>query len=442
MWSVASDTFEKRLKFYIEALTFSLFSFPKINNMQKLDISFVRSLFPALSSQWVFFDNAGGTQTAKQVGNRINDYLYNTNVQLGASYEISQLAGERVYLAQQQWAEAINATDVSELVFGSSTTVLLQNLSRSMVQQFKSGDEVIVTNSDHEANIGPWMDMKRFGIVVKIWKVNPDTYSLELDDLGKLMTERTRLVAFTHVSNIFGTINSVKEITKFVHNHGALVCVDGVAYAPHRVIDVTNWDVDFYVFSLYKVYGPHYSILYGKKKYLQELDGINHFFIGKDEVPYKLQPGNVNFELTYGSGGILSYFDEIYNQHFNDNGLTLFSRLKSVFEMISLYEEELVKPLLRFLNNKKGVSIIGEKTAERNTRVPTISFIVENRKSSEIPLLVDPHNFGIRWGDFYARRLIDDLNLSEKDGVVRISMVHYNSMEEVEHLISILDGIL
>ena len=442
MYLVASDKNVKRLKFYIVDLTFSLFSLPKIYSMQKLDINFVRSQFPALSSPWVFFDNAGGTQTAKQVGNRIVDYLYNTNVQLGASYEISQLAGERVTLAQQQWAEAINADDVSEVVFGSSTTALLQNLSRSLVQQFKPGDEVIVTNTDHEANVGPWVSMEQFGIVVKFWKVNPDTFSLELDDLAELMTERTRLVAFTHVSNILGTINPVKEITKFIHSKGALVCVDGVAYAPHRIIDVTNWDVDFYVFSLYKVYGPHYSLLYGKKKYLQELDGINHFFIGKDEIPYKLQPGNVNYELTYGSGGILTYFDEIYNQHFDDTSLAIFPRLKSVFELISLHEEELAKPLMQFLNNKKGVSIIGEKTADKDVRVPTISFIVDNRKSSEIPLLVDPHKFGIRWGDFYARRLIDDLNLSEKDGVVRISMVHYNTTEEVEQLITILDGIL
>ena len=410
--------------------------------MRKLYTDFIRSNFPGLANDWVFFDNAGGTQVARQAVENINDYLFNTNVQLGASYEVSQKADDRVKESQKKWAEAINASDLCEVVFGSSTTALLQNLSRSLVQQFKPGDEVIVTNTDHEANIGPWVSMEQFGIVVKFWMVNPETYTLELDDLAKLMTERTKLVAFTHVSNILGTINPVKEITNFIHNKGALVCVDGVAYAPHRLIDVTEWDVDFYVFSLYKVYGPHYSLLFGKKKYLQELAGINHFFIGKEEVPYKLQPGNVNYELTYGSAGILDYFDAIYNQHFSSNSIPLFSRLKSVFEMISLYEEELAKPLIQFLNNKNGVNIIGEKTADKNIRVPTISFTVENRKSSEIPLLVDPYKIGIRWGDFYARRLIDDLNLSEKDGVVRVSMVHYNTLEEVEHLIAILDGIL
>ncbi|MBC8321838.1 MAG: cysteine desulfurase-like protein [Bacteroidetes bacterium] len=410
--------------------------------MNELNTTFIREQFPALRGSWTFFDNAGGTQVVKQVGERINNYLFNTNVQLGASYEISQFSGERVLEARQMWTDTINASNNYEIVFGSSTTALLQNLSRSLVQSFKPGDEVIVTNLDHEANIGPWVSMKKFGIVVKTWKINPDTYSLDLDDLAKLITDRTRLVAFTHVSNITGTINDVKEITKFVHDNGALVCVDGVAYAPHRLIDVKKWDVDFYVFSMYKVYGPHYSLLYGKKKHLNKLAGINHFFIGKDEVPYKLQPGNVNFELSYGSKGIIEYFDAVYSYYFEDNGLPLFSRLGKVFELISSHEEKLAEPLLHFLNSKKGIKIIGEKTADKNIRVPTISFNVENRKSSEIPILVDPHKIGIRWGDFYARRLIDAMKLSDNDGVVRISMVHYNTLEEVDRLIKVLDSIL
>jgi len=410
--------------------------------MKKLDPYFIRNNFPALSKGWVFFDNAGGTQTVWHVGDRIQDYLFSTNVQLGASYEISQRSGERVNEAQQTWAKAINANAPSEIVFGSSTTALLQNLSRSLVQQLKPGDEVIVTNCDHEANIGPWFSMESFGIVVKTWKINPETFALELDDLAKLMTDKTRLVAFTHVSNILGTINPVKEITRFVHKHGAMVCVDGVAYVPHRLVDVVKWDVDFYVFSLYKVYGPHYSLLYGKQQHLKELPGINHFFIGNEEVPYKLQPGNVNYELSWGSTGIIEYFESIYSQYFENNNLPLFSRLEKVFDLVSSLEEELAEPLLQFLDNKNGVKIIGERSADKNLRVPTISFFVENRKSSEIPVLVDPFKIAIRWGDFYARRLIVDMGLFENDGIVRVSMVHYNTWEEVDKLIKVLDSVL
>jgi cysteine desulfurase family protein (TIGR01976 family) len=421
---------------------FSLFSFNNFLIMSKLNISFVRTHFPALATGWVFFDNAGGTQVAKQVGNKIQDYLYNTNVQLGASYEVSENSGERVNFAQQTWAEAIHAKNQKEVVLGSSTTALLQNLSRSLVQTFKPGDEVIVTNCDHEANIGPWIHMEKSGIVVKTWKLNPQTYSLDLDDLEKLMTKKTRLVAFTHVSNILGTINPVKEITRFIHDRGAMVCVDGVAYAPHRQVDVSDWDVDFYVFSLYKVYGPHYAMLYVKQKYLEKLPGINHFFIGNSEGAYKLQPGNVNYELSYGCTGITDYFDDVYKHHFEDKKLPLFQRMTRVFELIATHEEELARPIIEFLKNKVGVKIIGDKTADKNVRVPTISFVVKNRKSSEIPLLIDPHKIAIRWGDFYARRLIVDLGLFDQDGIVRISMVHYNTVEEVEQLITVLDKIL
>ncbi len=410
--------------------------------MKSLDTDFVRSNFPALASDWTFFDNAGGTQVAKQVGSRINDYLFKTNVQLGASYEISELSGNKVAEAQANWANAINAKHINEVVFGSSTTALLQNLSRSLVQTFNPGDEVIITNTDHEANIGPWIDMEKHGIIVKIWKVNNETFRLELDDLEKLMNSRTKLVAFTHVSNILGTINPVKEITKFIHDRGALSCVDGVAFAPHRFIDVKDWDVDFYVFSLYKVYGPHYSLLYGKEHILETLPSINHFFIDIDDTPYKLQPGNVNYELTVGCNGIVDYFTDTYNHHFNKSSNTIFEEFSQVFDLISNHEEELAKPMIDFLLSKQNIKIIGEKSYKKEVRVPTISFTVNNVKSSEIPPLIDTHKIGIRWGDFYARRLIDDLGLSNNDGIIRVSMVHYNTTDEVNSLIKILDEVI
>ena len=407
-----------------------------------LNLNSIREQFPGLVGDWVFLDNAGGTQVAKHVVDNINDYLFNTNVQLGASYSISQQSGSRVDQSQQRWTQAINAKHTEEVIFGSSTTALLQNLSKSLVQTFKPGDEVIVTNCDHEANIGPWVNMVRSGIVVKIWSINPDSYKLELDDLDSLMTDKTKLVAFTHVSNILGTINPVQEITKFIHERGSMVCVDGVAYAPHRLIDVQLWDVDFYVFSMYKVYGPHYSLLYGKREILSELPGINHYFIGKNEVPYKLQPGNVNYELTYGCAGVLDYFDDIYTKHFDDASLPLHSKLNKVFDLIAQYEEELSTLLINFLTQKHGIRIIGKNLPDSSERVPTVSFIVKDSKSSEIPLMVDNYKVGIRWGDFYARRLIDDLGLSDNDGVIRISAVHYNTIAEIEYTIEVLDSIL
>lgn len=406
----------------------------------ELNLSLIRSYFPALAGDWIYMDNAGGSQTVKFVGERLQDYLYNTNVQLGASYDISQKAGERVLEARKVWAEMINAEDHREVVFGPSTTQLLQNLSKSMVQLFKPGDEVIVTDCDHEANIGPWINMEKMGISVKFWKINKETLELHLDDLEKLMTSRTRLVAFTHVSNILGTINPVKEITSFVHQHNAMVCVDGVAYAPHRLVDVKDLDADFYAFSFYKVYGPHYSLLYVRKKHLDVLPAINHYFITRDDVPYKLQPGNVNFELTYSLLGIYDYLYELARKmgFDHENGG---SRLRNLFDHLADHEQHLSGKLLEYLNNKNNIRIIGKTTADPHIRVPTISFIVEGKTSSEITQITDKQSIGIRFGDFYARRLIDALGLGPQDGVVRVSMVHYNTPEEVERLIDVLEGI-
>lgn len=387
-------------------------------------------------------DNAGGTQAVRQVGERIQDYLYNSNVQLGASYATSQIAGERVAAAQKAMAQFVNADEAEEIILGSSTTQLLHNLSKSLVQSFKPGDEVIVTNCDHEANIGPWLNMEMHGIRIKTWKINPETLLLDLKDLENLMTEKTRLVAFTHTSNILGTINPVKEITSFIHDQGALVCVDGVAFAPHRLVDVKDLDVDFYVFSMYKVYGPHYSLLYGKNEILAELPSINHFFITQQETPYKFQPGNVNYELSYGLLGVVDYLDSVYDFHAGTNATDFREKLGFIFDLFAIHEETIVAPLIDFLKSKTNVRIIGEETADKNIRVPTLSFIVDNMKSSTIPSLVDEHQIAIRYGDFYARRLIDELDLAKQDGVVRVSLVHYNNIEEVDKLINIFEQLL
>lgn len=409
--------------------------------MTKIDMPFIRQQFPALSGDWSLFDNAGGSQVVQQVSYRLIDYLYTTNVQLGASYEASVIAGDRIKEAQQKMAEYINAKSPEEIILGSSTTMLLQNLSRSMEDTLLPGDEVIITDSDHEANVGPWINLAKKGITVKTWKINQQNFRFELKELEKLLSPKTKLVAFPYASNILGTINPVKEITKFVHDRGAKVCVDAVAYAPHRQIDVADLNVDYLVFSFYKVYGPHYSLLYGKKALLEELPSINHFFIGADEIPYKLQPGNVNYELSYSLLGVTDYLEAVYNHHW-DEELKFVSKMKLVFDLFAEQEEKLASLLLDFLKTKKNVKIIGETTSSKKIRVPTVSFIVEGVNSNTIPVQVDKHKIAIRYGDFYARRLIESLGLLEQDGVIRVSMVHYNTVEEVNALIKVLDQIL
>jgi len=407
-----------------------------------LNLDFVRGQFPALDGDWTFFDNAGGSQTLGSVISRIREYLTTSDVQLGASYAVSELAGQRVDESRRAMATYINCAADSEVVMGPSTSMNIRVLSICLGETLAPGDEIIVTNCDHEANIGAWRDLEKKGMTIKTWRINTDSWALDLEDLAKLITDKTRLVALTHASNILGGINPIKDIARFVHDRGAMICVDAVAYAPHRRIDVQDLDVDFYALSFYKTYGPHYAMLYGKQEHLLRMPGINHFFIGPEEIPYKFQPGSVNYELCYGIMGLWDYLGEFAAAHDrSDLANKRSGQVEFAFDIISRHEEALSTRLLDFLKTKSNVRLIGQDDPDRRHRVPTVSFVVEGRDSAEIVLDVDKHNIGIRYGDFYARRLIDDLGLTPRNGVVRVSMVHYNTLQELDRLIELFDGL-
>ncbi|MBE0647824.1 MAG: cysteine desulfurase-like protein [Bacteroidales bacterium] len=408
-----------------------------------LNLSFVRSHFPALQDDFIFMDNAGGSQVLESVIDRTGEFFRHHYVQLGASYEVSARAGVLLEETIAELATFIHARNPKEIVVGPSTSMLLRILSICISRQWRPGDEVIVTNSDHEANVSCWTDLEQKGIVIKTWKINPETLRFEMNDLRNLLTDRTRLVAMVHISNILGTINPIKEVAAMVHQAGALLCIDGVAAAPHRLIDVQESDVDFYVFSTYKVFGPHMALLYGKYDLLLEMDGINHYFFTKEDVPYKFQPGHINFELTYSLGAIPSYFTRLHDHHFPDDTSNDFrNKYRRSYDLIAGHEEQLANQLIRYLETKSAIRIIGERSGSREVRVPTISFVHDQLKSSEIVTRVDPYRIGIRYGDFYAKKIIRDLGLEEQDGVVRVSLVHYNTQEEVVKLIEVLEDIL
>src|SRR5262249_3860032 len=288
----------------------------------------------------------GGSQILKRAVERINAFLYDKNVQIGGSYDVSQQAAKALLEGRTAAMHLVNASRPEEIVFGSSTTVLLQNLARAMRSQLSPGDEIIVTISDHESNIGPWDGLKEIGVIVKFWPLDMQTLSLNLDDLAPLMSERTRLVCVTHVSNILGAINPIADIAAFVHERGARICVDAVAYAPHRAIDVQAWDVDYYVFSFYKTYGPHYAMMYGKYEYLLELDPLYHFFYGREKVPGKLEPGNPNYELAYSVTGIVDYLSEL-GQKAGATG-SVRERIATAFDAIADQENALTERLLGY----------------------------------------------------------------------------------------------
>ncbi|MDP2242378.1 cysteine desulfurase-like protein [Pseudomonas sp.] len=405
--------------------------------MTLLDINYVRSQFPVLADGYTYLDNAGGSAVLKPVAERISHYLLHHSVQLGASYQPSVQAGAKVLAARESVAQLINAYHPEECVMGGSTTHLLQILTRAIAPSVNTGDEIVVTHSDHEANIGPWQRLcEERGAVLRVWHVDAQTLELELADLDTLLCAKTRFVAMTHASNILGSVNPVAEVARRVHAMGAKLCIDAVAYAPHRLVDVQASGADYYVFSFYKVFGPHFAVLWGKRELLLELPSLNHFFIGTEVLPYKLQPGNLNYELSYGCIGISDYLLDI-GRRIGAKGSPR-ELMQAAFDTFEIQEDLLAETLLAYLREAPAVRIIGKPRVTQGDRVPTISFVVEGVHSEAIVKRIDEARIGIRFGDFYARHLIEELGLAQQGGVVRVSIAHYNTVEEMTRLVSCL----
>lgn len=405
-----------------------------------LDLAAIRAEFPALGNDCIYLDNAGGSQVLRRVADRVRDYLLTSSVQLGASYAQSQDAGAKVLQARRSVTELINAPQDDEVVMGGSTTSLMFLLTQALLPGIRPGDEIIVTNSDHEANIGGWMRLKTAGAVVKVWEVNTDSLQLELADLERLLSPRVKWVAMTHASNILGTVNPVVDVAQRVHAIGARLCVDGVAYAPHRLVDVQASGADVYVFSFYKVFGPHHAVMWITRELLLSLPSLNHYFVGPEVLPYKLQPGNVNYELSYGCIGIQDYLTDMGSRLGSVGSAR--EKMQVAFDAFEQHEDALAERLLTFLRSKQSVRLIGMDSAAAGGRVPTVSFMVAGQMSEAVVRHTDQFAIGIRFGDFYAKRLIHALDLQAQGGVVRVSIAHYNTIEEIDQLILRLDEVI
>lgn len=401
------------------------------------DIEHVRRRFPALHQGWVLMDNAGGSAVLDSVIERMSEYMRTTSIQTGASYGLSQQAVARLAQAATETATLINAADPGEIVFGPSSSALLSRVARAIASQLEPGDEIVVSQADHESNITPWVRLAERGVTIRTWPVDAAAGRLDMDALDELLSDKTRLVCMGHTSNIFGAVEPVAEVARRVHAAGARLVVDGVAWAPHRLVDVQALDADFYIFSGYKVFGPHMAVLYGKADELLELDNLNLDFLGKDAVPYKLQPGGYSYEAAYGFGAVLGYLLEQA-----PSGDTPQEKLATAWAAMSAHESGLTAKLLNYLHSRPDITIHGPQDAAVESRLPIISFSAPDRDSGEIVKAVDAAGIGIRFGHFHARRLIEHLGLLPQNGVVRVSMAHYNTLEEVDRLIAALDTAL
>ncbi len=409
----------------------------------KLDLDFVRSQFPAfqdpLCKDWSFFENAGGSYVPKQVIDRLTNFMTSTKVQPYAEYPMSKIAGDSMDKAIELFAQIINANN-KEIIIGGSTSINLYVLSNALKYSIKPGDEVIVTNQDHEANISPWRRLSEVGAIIKEWQINPITGELEIEKLESLLTDRTKIVAVTHCSNIVGTVNDLKKISKLAHEKNAIVIGDGVSYAPHGFPDVKELDVDFYTFSLYKTYGPHLALLFGKEEILKKLPNQNHKFLD-GQYPYTINPGGSNHEELASLIGIHEYLMKLFNFHFNNLDISIRNKINIINNLIAKHEEEIANPILEYIHKRKDLILIGKNKIKDKNRAPTVSFTSVKKTSEEVSKILVSKKIATRNDNFYAWRCLEALNIDSSDGVVRISMVHYNSKKETELILDALSNI-
>jgi selenocysteine lyase/cysteine desulfurase len=400
----------------------------------KLDLQFVRSQFPAFSEPslegWAFFENAGGSYPCIQVINRLTNFYMKNKVQVNYPYPASTLAGKLMEASYKRMGDSLNVSD-SEIHFGPSTSQNVYVLANAMRPMWKDGDEIIVSCQDHEANAGAWRKLGQRGIKVVEWHVHPETGLLMLDDLEVLFSGRTRMVAFPHCSNVIGHINPAEEISQMAHKHGALSVVDGVGYAPHGFPDLKNLGADIYLFSLYKTFGPHLGLMYVNKELIGKMENQSHFF--KEGISRSmLTPAGPDHAQIAAASGILDYFDAVYEHHF-DEAAAPAQRIKAINRLFQEHEKELMERLLDFLRSRDDVQIIGPENTEE--REPIISIIPVNKTLENVYATLTEHKLMLGMGNFYAVRPLMDMDIPINPGVLRISFIHYTTIEEVDQLI-------
>jgi cysteine desulfurase family protein (TIGR01976 family) len=406
-----------------------------------LDVAFVRSQFPAFREPslegFAHFENAGGSYAAGQTIARLERYYRETKVQPYYAFAPSARAGAQMDAAKERMAAWLNVGG-DELQFGPSTSQNTYVLAQALRGRLVPGDEVVVTNQDHEANVGAWRRLADDGITLREWKVNPETAELERSGLEALLGPRTKLVAFTHCSNLVGSINAVRELTDLVHAAGAWAFVDGVALAPHGLPDLAALGVDAYYFSLYKVYGPHLGALFLRREVNAALPNQGHFF--NDGRPgARFTPAGPDHAQVAAINGVVDYLDAVADHH-GHAGAPVAARAAAVRSLFRAHETALLQPLLDWLATHPKVRLIGRRQAA--DRAPTVSVSVTGRSAADVGSRLADAGIGVGVGNYSAYRLVEALGLDPDEGAVRLSFVHYTTKAEVDRLLRALDGVL
>ena len=406
-----------------------------------LDSSWVRAQFPSLKLQVngrpaAFLDGPAGTQVSQQVMDAVQNYFLTANANTCGAFATSRANDAMIASARAAMADFFRC-DADEVVFGQNMTTITFALARAIGREVKPGDEIIVTTLDHDANVAPWRALEEKGIVIRQVDIREADCTLDLDDLKRKITPKTKLVAVGYASNAVGTINPVAEVTKLAHDAGALMFIDAVHYAPHGPIDVRALDCDFLVCSPYKFFGPHMGTLYGKRKHLRQFQPYK-VRPATDALPDRWETGTQVQELIAGIGAAVDYLAELGRRH-DATATDRRSAVLAAYRVTHQHETALLARLIDGLLAIPKLRLFGISDPNRfHERCSTVSIRIGDHHPTEIAKFLGDRGIFTWDGNYYALNLTERLGVEKLGGLLRIGLVHYNTAEEVERLLSAL----
>jgi cysteine desulfurase family protein (TIGR01976 family) len=448
--------------------------------MPSLDLDWIRAQFPALAEEVdgrpaVFFDGPGGTQVPQRVIDAIGDYLVRANANTHGAFLTSRRTDETIAAAHAAMADLLGC-DPDEVVFGPNMTSLTFMLSRSIGREIQPGDEIVLTRLDHDANFSPWKALEEQGAVIKVVDIDIEDCTLDMDDLRRQITPRTKLVAVGYASNAVGTINDIAEVVRLAKQVGALSFIDAVHYAPHGPIDVRALDCDFLACSPYKFFAPHAGTLYGKREHLLRLRPYK-VRPATEELPGRWMTGTQSHEAMAGVTAAIDYLAELgrrvggpnlqsaqssvsidvhstqpddsearESQYDVSDATTSPSRrqlLLTVMNTIRDYECGLAEQLIKGLLEVPGLTFYGIREPQRfGHRTPTVSVRIEGYTPRQLAEALGEQGIFVWDGNYYALNLTERLGVEDNGGMLRIGLVHYNTAEEIDRLLAALGEIV
>jgi cysteine desulfurase family protein (TIGR01976 family) len=404
-----------------------------------LDLTYVRSQFPSLAQTVnghpaAFLDGPGGTQVPQRVIDAMTNYLRHDNANTGGAYATSRRTDAMIAEARAAMADFLHC-DADEVAFGPNMTTLTFAVSRALGRDLKPGDEIVLTRLDHDANFSPWYQMAEDrGVTVRVAEINDNDCSLDLDDLASRINGKTKLVAVGYASNAVGTINPVKNIVQFAHQVGALAYIDAVHYGPHGLIDVAALDCDFLACSTYKFFGPHMGVLYGKREHLQRLRPYKVRPL-TENIPYRWEWGTLNHENIAGITACAEYFADL-GRHIHPELANRRAAIEAAHAAIHEHERGLTERMMSGLARIPGLKVYGITDPDRfDHRCATFAVRHSDYTPLDLATKLGERGFFTWDGNYYALNLSEHLDVEKSGGFLRIGLVHYNTMEEVDRFL-------